>query len=154
MDLQSDALPPELSDHTYVHTYIHSMLLSDTELQELQREYKLKKGNHMTPGDNNDSTERGEEIHQGIPPGDNEHPITTGEYEHEITSKNEEQNILEDNNRGDDNDTDEDLELKEEIRERWKYNFQKYIKMNINMREYNVNLEPTPEENTSKLWMK
>ena len=61
-------------------------------------------------------------------------------------SKNEEQNILEDNNRGDDNDTDEDLELKEEIRERWKYNFQKYIKMNINMREYNVNLKPTPEE--------
>ena len=134
-----------------VRNIIKKKLLSDTELQELQREYKLKKGNYMTPGDNNDSTERGEEIHQGIPPGDNEHPITTGEYEHEITSKNEEQNILEDNNRGDDNDTDEDLELKEEIRERWKYNFQKYIKMNINMREYNVNLKPTPEEKYIKI---
>ena len=59
--------------------------------------------------------------------------------------------MLEDNNRGDDDDTDEDLELKEEIRERWKYNFQKYIKMNINMREYNVNLKPTPEEKYIKI---
>ena len=35
--------------------------------------------------------------------------------------------------------------LKEEMRENWKQNFQKYITMNINMREYNVNLKPTPE---------
>ena len=27
MDLQSDALPPELSGHTYIHTYIHTLML-------------------------------------------------------------------------------------------------------------------------------
>ena len=53
-----------------VRNIIKKKLLSDTELQELQREYKLKKENYLTQGDNNDSTERGEEIHQGIPPGD------------------------------------------------------------------------------------
>ena len=37
--------------------------------------------------------------------------------------------------------------LKEEMRENWKQNFQKYITMNINMGEYNVNLKPTPEVN-------
>ena len=35
--------------------------------------------------------------------------------------------------------------LKEEMRENWKQNFQKYITTNINMREYNVNLKSTPE---------